>query len=168
MFDKFGEVDSFEELNRMALAQREEKDEEALMLLAKENGIDKEDAEDFYDGMYDEFTNLKLAAIGKLRVECEEYGIKGILKDWVDEIVADLNEDEDLARNIRKKGKDLGQLIANMAEYGYEHRTDVSDKIVNKTKKIKSLTGNRSFSIGFPDRVTRRKIAREYYGGKEG
>ena len=53
MFDKFGEVDSFEELNRMALAQRYDKDEEALMTLAEENGIDKEDAEDFYDGVFD-------------------------------------------------------------------------------------------------------------------
>lgn len=168
MFDKFGEVDSFEELNRMALAQRYEKDEEALMTLAEENGIDKEDAEDFYDGVFDEFTNVKLAAIGKLKVECEEYKIEGILKDWVNEIVFDLNQNDDLALGIRKKGKDLGQLIANMAEYGYKNRTDVSKKIVEKTKDIKRLCGNNSFSIGFPDRMTRRKLVMEYYCGKEG
>lgn len=163
MFDKFGEVDSFEELNRMAKAQRDEQDEEALMILAEENGIDKEDAEDFYDGVFDELTNAKLAAIGKLKVECREYDIKGILKDWVDEIVADLNEDESLALAIRKKGRDLGQLIADMAEFGYKNRTDVSTKIVDKTKDIKKVVGNHSFSIGFPDRVQRKKLVKEYY-----
>lgn len=163
MFDKFGELDSFEELNRIAIAQRYEKDEEALMILAEENGIDREDAEDFFDGVYSELTNAKLAAIGKLKIECKEYDIKGILKDWVDEIIADLNEDEALAIGIRRKGKDLGQLIADMAEYGYKNRTDISTKIVEKTKEIKRLTGNRPFSIGFPDRITRRKIVKDFY-----
>ena len=167
MFDKFGELDSFEEINRMALAQREEKDEEALMLLAEENGIDKEDAEDFYDGAFDELTNAKLAAIGKLKVQCEYYDIKGILKDWVDEIVNDLNEDESLALGIRKKGKDLGQLIADFAEYGYINRTNVSVKIVEKTTQIKKLMGARSFSIGFPDRLTRKRMTKEFFCGKE-
>lgn len=163
MFDKFGEVDSFRELNRIAKAQRAEKDEEALMILAEENGIDREDAEDFFDGVYSELTNAKLAAIGKLKIECKEYNIKGILQDWVDEIVADLNEDEALAIGIRRKGKDLGQLIADMAEYGFSNRTEVSVKIVEKTSQIKKMNGNRSFAIGFPDRVTRRKMVREFY-----
>ena len=44
MFDKFGEFDSVEELNRAAAAQKAEGDEQALVLLAQENGIDKEDA----------------------------------------------------------------------------------------------------------------------------
>lgn len=163
MFDKFGELDSFEELNRMAKAQRAEKDEEALMILAEENGLDKEDAEDFFDGVFDELTNAKLAAIGKLKVECKEYDIKGVLQDWVDEIIADLNEDEALAIGIRKKGKDLGQLIADMAEYGFQHRSTVSKKIVDKTKEIKKIVGNHEFSIGFPDRVTRRKLVKDFY-----
>lgn len=167
MFDKFGEVDSFEELNRMALAQRAEKDEEALMILAEENGIDKEDAEDFFDGCFDELTNAKLAAIGKLNIECKEYAIKGILKDWVEEIVSDMNEDSELALAIRKKGKSLAQMIANFAEYGYKNRTEVSTKIVEKTTEIKKICGAHTFSIGFPDRNTRRKLAREYYLGKE-
>lgn len=167
MFDKFGEVDSYEELNRMALAQREEQDEEALKILARENGIDEEDAEDFYDGVFDELTNPKLAAIGKLKVECEFYTIKGILKDWVNEIVEDMNNDPELALAIRKKGKELAQLIANYAEYGYKNRTDVNVGIVDKTVEIKKFTNGRTFSIGFPDRSTRKRMTREYYLGKE-
>ena len=49
MFDKFGEFDSVEELNRAAAAQKAEGDEEALIAIALENGIEKEDAEDYMD-----------------------------------------------------------------------------------------------------------------------
>ena len=64
MFDKFGEFDSVEELNRAAAAQKAEGDEQALVLLAQENGIDKEDAEDYMDGAVDELANTSMAAIG--------------------------------------------------------------------------------------------------------
>lgn len=47
MFEKFGEFDSVEELNRAAAGQKAEGDEEALLILAEENGIDREDAEDY-------------------------------------------------------------------------------------------------------------------------
>ena len=40
MWDKFGEFDSAEELNRAAAAQKAEGDREALIMLAEENGID--------------------------------------------------------------------------------------------------------------------------------
>ena len=47
MFDKFGEFDSYEEINRAAKAQLEEGDLEAIKTIAEENGLDPEDAEDF-------------------------------------------------------------------------------------------------------------------------
>lgn len=50
MFDKFGEFDSADEMNRAAAAQRKEGDNEAILAIAEENGIDKEDAMDFIDG----------------------------------------------------------------------------------------------------------------------
>ena len=48
MFDKFGKMD-YEELIRTAAAEREEGDLEALVTLAVENGLEKEDAEDYMD-----------------------------------------------------------------------------------------------------------------------
>lgn len=47
MFEKFGEFDSYEEINRAAKAQLEEGDLEAIKTIAEENGLDPEDAEDF-------------------------------------------------------------------------------------------------------------------------
>lgn len=46
MFDKFGEFDSYEEINRAAKAQLEEGDLEAIKTIAEENGLDPEDAEE--------------------------------------------------------------------------------------------------------------------------
>ena len=46
MFDKFGEFDSAEEINRAAAAQLKEGDLDAVKTIAEENGLDPEDAED--------------------------------------------------------------------------------------------------------------------------
>ena len=50
MFDKFGKM-SYDELIRTAKAEKEEGDEEALIALAQENGLDQEDAEDYMDDL---------------------------------------------------------------------------------------------------------------------
>ena len=65
MWDKFGEFDSVEELNRAAAGQKEEGDEEALIALAVENGLTKEDALDYMDGVVDELASSLMAAQGK-------------------------------------------------------------------------------------------------------
>lgn len=47
MFNTFGEFDSYEEINRAAAAQLKEGDTDAVFAIARENGIEQEDAEDF-------------------------------------------------------------------------------------------------------------------------
>ena len=69
MFDKFGEFDSVEELNRAAAAQKKEGDYEAIYVLAKENGITKEEAEDFINDSVPELVSPLMAALGKLDIE---------------------------------------------------------------------------------------------------
>lgn len=49
LFEKFGEFDSAEELNRAAAAQLAEGDIDAIYGIAEENGIDREDAEDYIE-----------------------------------------------------------------------------------------------------------------------
>lgn len=165
MFEKFGEFDSTEELNRAAAAQRQQGDEEALYLLAQENGIDREDAEDYYDGAVDVLATPAMAAIGKLAVEAAELKLGGILLDWVDELRVMCLESEQFARAVRRKGKGLDGYIAATAEAGYENRTVVDRRIVDKTKQIKKITGNHEFAIGTPDKKTRRQLADSYYLG---
>ena len=77
MFEKFGEFDSYEEINRAAKAQLEEGDLEAIKTIAEENGMDPEDAEDFCTGAIEELTTPRLAAIGKLELEAKDLSLTG-------------------------------------------------------------------------------------------
>lgn len=165
MFDKFGEFDSAEELNRAAAAQFKEGDEKAIYLLAEENGIDKEDADDYMDGLSEELVTPLMAAIGKLKMEKAEYKLGGILLDWTDDIVAMCMENPKMAIAVRRKGKGLDGYIALLAEEGYKNRTTVDRKIVDKAPTIKRIAGNHEFAIGIPDKKTRRILAEKYYMG---
>lgn len=163
MWDKFGEFDSAEEINRAAAAQREEGDVEAIKLLAKENGIDEEDAVDFAEGIVDELTTTKMAAVGKLEMEAADLNITGVLADWVDELKALCMKEDIFAVAVRRKGKELAGYIALTAETGYEHRAIVDKRITEKTKKIKSIVGSHEFAIGIPNQAERKALARKYY-----
>lgn len=165
MFEKFGEFDSCEELNRAAAAQKKGGDREALILLAKENGIDPEEAEDYLDDMMPELATPLMAAIGKLSVEAEDLKLGGVLLDWVDELKMECTDSPRLCRAVRKKGKDLAGYIALTAENGYKNRTVVDKRIVAKTKEVKNIVGTHEFAIGIPDRKTRKQLMREYYIG---
>ena len=167
MFEKFGEFDSAEELNRAAKAQLEEGDLEALYALAMENGIDREDAEDYAAGAADELATPLMAAVGKLKVEKEEYKLKEILADWADEIAAMCGEDPDMCRAVRRKGRGLDGYIALLAEKGYQNRVTVDRRIVERTGQIRQIMGTHEFCIGVPDQRSRREEARRYYLGEE-
>ena len=71
LFTKFGEFDSAEELNKTAAGLRAEGDIQGLQELAKENGIDPYEVEDYVDGMSDELATPITAALGRMRVELE-------------------------------------------------------------------------------------------------
>ena len=167
MFDKFGEFDSAEEINRAAAAQRAEGDIEAVMKIAEENGIDKEDAQDYADGIVEELTTPLLAALGRLAVESRELKLAGVLIDWTDELKTMCTESPEFALAVRRKGKDLAGYIALTAEAGYEHRAVVDKRIVEKTTTIRQIMGSHEFAIGIPDKKTRRELAEKYYLGEE-
>ncbi len=165
MYDKFGEFDSVEELNRAAEAQKREGDKQALIILAAENGIDKEDAEDFYEECTEELATPLMAAVGKLNLEKNDLKLQHILSDWADEIIDMCMENEDLCKAVKKKGKDLAGYIALTAENGYVNRAIVDKRIVERTTTIKKIIGAHEFSIGIPDKKTRKELVTKYYLG---
>lgn len=166
MWAKFGELDSAEEINRIAAAELQEGDIDALKALAEENGLDKDDVEDYIDGLIDTLTTPELAAVGKLDVEMEHLNVKGILKDWVDELKAEIMRDKKFAIAVRRKGKSLAGYIALAAETGYTNRAVVHKEIVAKTTTIKNMIGSHEFSIGIPTRTERKQLMHTYYDGK--
>ena len=82
LFEKFGEFDSAEELNRAAAAQLAEGDIDAIYGIAEENGIDREDAEDYIDGAAPELCTPIMAALGKLKVEAAELEASCLKEAW--------------------------------------------------------------------------------------
>ena len=97
MFEKFGELESAEELNKAAAGLKEAGDVESLIVLAEENGLDKEDAEDYAAGEMEELATVSTAALGKLKVESADLQPKEIMVDWVEYIKMQCIEKEEVA-----------------------------------------------------------------------
>lgn len=160
MFDKFGEFDSAEELNKAAAGQKEEGDEAALYELAKENGIDKEDVEDYLDGVVPELVNPLLAAYGKLKVEAAELKVYEIMEDWVQYIKIRCSEDAAMAAAVRKKGKSLKGCIAELLKWSLKNQYKVDGDI------LKAAGVNGKCTLGIPGMGRAKQIISEYYLGK--
>lgn len=166
MFEKFGEFDSVEGLNRAAAAQLKDGDTEALMALALENGLDKEDAEDYIEGCVEELATPLMAATGKLKVETEELELKGVVEDWKDAIVELCMNEEKMCAAVRKKGKSLRDCMAQLIRFAFENKVKISDKIVDATKvmhngKLEKM--RKPLYFGVPNRAEVKKLVREYY-----
>ena len=168
MFGKFGEFDSAEELNRAAEAQYKEGDEQAIYDIAEENGIDKEDAEDFMDGIISTLVTVRTAAIGKIKVEARDLELKGIVSDWKDLLIEECMENQELCIAVRRKDKALKHCIARFIRFAFENKVQVSDKIVNVTKVThngKEEAMRKPLYLGVPSKADTKKIIREYYLG---
>lgn len=168
MFDKFGEFDSAEEMNRAAEEKLKAGDTKAIYKIAEENGIDKEDAEDYIDGFLTEFATPLMAARGKLEVESKDLDIKGMLTDWRDMILKMCMDDQKMCVAVRRKGKSLKECMAKLIAYSFNNKLQISSKIVDATmvthngKKVKM---NGPIYIGFPNRMETKKMIEEYYLG---
>lgn len=146
MFDKFGEFDSAEEINRAAAAQLKEGDLDAIKTIAEENGLDPEDAEDFCTGAIDSLTTPLLAAIGKLEMESKDLGLKNMMEDWKNFLIQMCEESDQMAQAVRKKGKSLEKCMAQILKVSFETKTQLDDgaKGINRPKSlVEALMGEK-------------------------
>lgn len=160
MFDRFGEFDSWEELNQAAEGQKENGDFKALKALAKENGIDEEDAQDYIDGLFDELCNPSTAAIGKITLEKKEMELKEIMADWADYIIKEAIDDPKMAIAVRKKDKSLAGAIGAVLKESW----NIKEKIPEEIREAAGIE-NASVEMGVPGYATVTRILRDYYIG---
>ena len=158
MFDKFGEFDSAEELNQAAAGLKEEGDLESLKVLAIENGLDREDAEDYADDIAEELATPLMAALGKLKVEAGELKPKEIMSDWLEYIKVRCSEDEHMAAAVRRKGKDLKGCIAALLKWSFANQIPVDTSII----KAAGVSAGK-VTLGIPGMKQSKKIITEYY-----
>ena len=162
MFEKFGEFDSAEELNRAAAAQLAEGDLGAIKLLAVENGLDKEDADDYIasGGKLPLFTTPFVAAIGKIDIEAAELKNKvDIIDDWIMYIRLECQETPGMSEAVRRKGKSLKDCISGIIEWSLKNAQPVDPSILQKCGIRYKVT------LGIPGSKTAKTLIREYYMG---
>lgn len=162
MFEKFGEFDSCEELNRAAAAQMKEGDDEALLALALENGIDEEDVKDYINGDVQELATPLMAAYGKLDIEEKELGAYGIMKDWITYIRIRCSEEPAMAAAVRQKGKRLKGCIGDLLAWSLENAREVDKEVLKRAGISFKVT------LGIPDMAQAKYIITKYYLGEKG
>ena len=163
MFERFGEFDSYEEINRAAEGLRAEGDIESLKVLAEENGLDPDDVQEYVELNYVEFCNETMAALGKIKVESAELKPKDLMEDWVDYLETIIMDESDIAQAVRKKNKNLAGMMAALLSYAYTHQQEVPKDII----KAAGVSASK-VTFGIPCMADAKRIIREYYMGGEG
>lgn len=160
MEKKFGVFKTVEELNRAAAAQKAEGDEEALIALAIENGLDREDAEDYMDGAMDKLCTPYMAAIAKLNSEAKELELKSQLLDWKDYLIQIMTEyqGDELNNAVFDPDKKLLDVMAKGMKLSSENRIQVDKRII----KAAGLPDSAAY-IGMCGRDDLRQIIMSYY-----
>lgn len=161
MFDRFGELNSAEEINELADNLLNEGDLESIKIVAEENGISQEYVEMYLQADIPMLCDALTAAMGKLDVECEELKPQDIMEDWVEYLKAQCMEDEAVAVAVRQKGKSLKGCIGAMIKWSFGHQRPIEKEIL----KAAGINAGK-VTLGIPGMGTAKKLIREYYLGK--
>ena len=114
MFEKYGEFNSAEEINRKAEELFNMQDLDGIRALAAENGIPHEFAQAYCEGDLPELCDRLTTAVGKLEVEEQEIVMVGVMEDWLNYIQAQCMESEEMAAAVRHKGRNLKDCLGKI------------------------------------------------------
>lgn len=158
MFDKFGEFDSYKEINELAENLFNEGDQESLRALAKENGIPEEMVDAYMQGEIAELCDPLTAALGKIEIEEADLKPKQIMADWVEYLKAQCMGHEVAAMQVRKKGKSLKGCIAALLKWSFDNQQKI-DKGIIEAAGVKAGR----VTLGIPGMGQAKKIIKTYY-----
>lgn len=161
MFEKFGEFDSYKEINELAENLFNEGDTESLKAMARENGIQNDFVEMYIQGDIPVLCDPLTAAMGKIDVEEAALKPKEIMEDWVEYLRGQCMENEILARQVRKKGKSLKGCIAALLSWSFKNQQKVDKDII----KAAGVSASR-VTLGIPGMARAKQIITGYYMGK--
>lgn len=160
MFDKFGEFDSYREINTLAENLFNENDPESLKIMAAENGIPEMMVDMYLQGETQGLCDPVTAAIGKIEIEAEELKPEEIMEDWVEYIKSQCLTNDLIARQVRRKGKTLRGCIAALLVWSFGNQKEI-DRDILKAAKVNAGR----VTLGIPGMGTAKRIIREYYMG---
>lgn len=160
MFDKFGEMSSYKEINILAENLFNEGDIKSLKEMAKENGIAEDFVELYLSGDIAELCDAETAAFGKIDIEAAKLKGEGIIEDWIEYIRVQITENNNLALQVRKKGKSLKGCIAALLAWSFKNQVPVDKEIL----KAAGVTAGK-VTLGIPAMGKAKEIIRNYYLG---
>lgn len=160
MFDKFGEFNSFGEINELAENLFNEGDIESLKAMAKENGIQNEFVQMYLQGDIPVLCDPLTAAMGKIDVEVAELKPQEIMEDWVEYLRGQCMENEILAYQVRKKGKSLKGCIAALLKWSFSNQQQIDKDII----KAAGVSAGK-VTLGIPGMAGAKQIIKDYYMG---
>ncbi len=158
MFEKFGEFNSYNEINELAENLFNEGDIESIRTLAEENGLPGEAVDLYINGELPVLCDPMAAALGKLEVEAAALKPKEIMSDWLEYIKGQCMENEILAFQARKKGKSLKGCIAALLSWSFKNQQAVDKDII---KEAGVSAGK--VTLGIPGMARAKKIITDYY-----
>lgn len=158
MFDKFGELDSYKEINELADNLFNEGDIDSIRIVAKENGIEGEMVQMFLDGDIPFLCDPLTAALGKIEIEAAELKPKEIMEDWVEYLKSQCGEKEQIALQVRRKGKSLKGMIGALLGWSFKNQIPIDKDIIKKAE----ISAGR-VTLGIPDMGRAKKIIEDYY-----
>ena len=158
MFEKFGEMDSYKEINELADNMFNEQDIDSFKEKEAENGIEECVVALYLSGDLPELCDAESAALGKIEVECKELKPKEIMQDWVEYIKAQCMAQPKIALAVRKKGKSLKGCIAALLGWSFKNQIPIDKDIL----KAAGVTAGR-VTLGIPGMGQAKKIIKEYY-----
>ena len=162
MFEKFGELNSFGEINELAENLFNEGDTESLKAMAKENGIQNEFVQMYLQGDIPVLCDPLTAAMGKIDVEVAELKPQEIMEDWVEYLRGQCMENEILAYQVRKKGKSLKGCIAALLKWSFSNQQQIDKDII----KAAGVSAGK-VTLWIPGMARAKKIITDYYMGGE-
>lgn len=162
MYEKFGELNSCEEINELAENLFNEGDADSLKDMAKENGIPTEFVEMYLQGDIPLLCDPLTAALGKIEVEVEDLEPKEIMQDWVEYLRGQCMENEALAIRVREKNKSLKGCIAALLSWSFKNQQNIDKDII----KAAGVSAGR-VTLGIPGMARAKKIIRDYYLGRD-
>lgn len=145
LFEKFGEFDSYIEINEAAKGLFQEGDTKSLRELAKENGLEEE-VKWYLNGETEELCDALSAALGKLKVERREENSL-FYDDVADYLMANC-DDVDFAMAVRRTGKRMEEAAGLIWEEANKNTATVHGKTCNYCGPMRGYQMIREYYIG--------------------
>lgn len=157
MFEKFGEFNSFGEINELAENLLNEGDYKSLHEMAEENGV-ADMAELYCAGEIPDLCDPLTAALGKIDIEAAELKPTEIMEDWVEYLRGQCMENDLIARQVRKKGKSLKGCIAALLSWSFKNQKAIDKDII----KAAGVSAGK-VTLGIPGMGRAKQIITDYY-----